>query len=726
MAGLVDPYDSPDHDPWASGRAAPSRGQSKLIDPYDTTQERKSFAERAKEMSDMALSVERTKNTEFGSYLREEAKRPREGEDEAARFKRLYGGLTQAARPGTGEGMIRAGQQGLTFGAGDELNAAVAAALDTDTGLPFSERYGQNLSRERERLGQFREDSPIAAYGTEIAGAIPTAIATSPASAAASLGGKMFFGGVTGGVQGSVYGGLSGEGGAMNRAQNALQTGLIGAGIGAAAPVVTTTVGKIADTVRGARQANALGVPATAARQVAKVAEADQALTGTGAQRIARGGSGAMLADAGPSTRNLLDAAIQSGPAASKARAAVDSRVATAARNVTQAFDDFLGRPQGVRKTARGIAQSTSAARGAAYDAAYAKPIDYASNSGRAVEDVLSRIPPRVMQQAVSEANEDMVSQGLKNMQIMAQVGDDGAVVFKEMPNVQQLDMIKRALQTLGKETDQFGRATAGGTRAKRLAAALREALNDAVPEYSDATAKGADKIAMDQALDLGRQLLRSNMTRELVEEGLAGAGPAERTSAANGLRYAIDEIMANTKRTMSDPQATPQAVNEAAAAFRTIMSRANMEKVQTLLGDDAAGRLFERLDEALSAFELKASVVDNSKTAIRTALQKEVKADVASGVTAAARRGEIGGTLKGVWQNFAGGTPEAEAARADEVFNAISEVLTDPRGQAALQRWQAMQALPNRTGAPPMLTDILRAAPGASGALSQALLPTK
>src|SRR5690606_3299091 len=129
--------------------------------------------------------------------------------------------------------------------------------------------------------------------------------------------------------------------------------------------------------------------------------------------------------------------------------------------------DDALGAPQGLRRTAQGIAKSTAGVRDDAYTAAYSKPINYADTSGQRIEGVLKKVPNSILRRAVDEANDEMVSLGQRNQQIMAQIADDGTVTFREMPNVQQLDEIKKALQRIGySEVDQFGRPTGAGQRA--------------------------------------------------------------------------------------------------------------------------------------------------------------------------------------------------------------------------------------------------------------------
>jgi len=90
--------------------------------------------------------------------------------------------------------------------------------------------------------------------------------------------------------------------------------------------------------------------------------------------------------------------------------------------------------------------------RTARYDAAYSTPIDYAGPTGRQIEAIVTqRIEPDILNQAIQQANAEMRDRGMTNQQIMAQIGPDGSIQFVEMPNVRQLDELKRQLNALAR-----------------------------------------------------------------------------------------------------------------------------------------------------------------------------------------------------------------------------------------------------------------------------------
>ncbi len=128
--------------------------------------------------------------------------------------------------------------QGLTFGGSDE-------ALGWLTSQMGRTPYKENTDAFRTELDDFREESPLAAYGTEIAGAM--AIPFGAIKQGGNLGIRAIQSALLGGSQGALYGFLSGEGDAGERAPNMLAPAAIGGAIGAAIPVASRVLSSIDD-----------------------------------------------------------------------------------------------------------------------------------------------------------------------------------------------------------------------------------------------------------------------------------------------------------------------------------------------------------------------------------------------------------------------------------------------------------------------------------------------
>jgi hypothetical protein len=473
--------------------------------------------------------------------------------------------------------------------------------------------------------------------------------------------------------------------------------GSLGAVLGAFAPMVGEGVAKLAKRVKKLDVqaiAEEFGISAPAARTV-KAALINDDLDAAAA-RLGQLGDDAMLADSGPATGQLLDAASATGGEALRVtRDAVSERSAQIGARLPKRLDELLGKVQGVKSVARGIAGDTAPARQAAYERAFAQPIDY-SGAGRKIEDVLSRVPPRTLKTAIDEANEAMIEAGQRNMQIMAEIGDDGAVVFREMPNLQQVDQIKRALDAIGRESlDQFGRPTSQGVRAQRLARSLRDAAQEAVPAYRAALKAGGDKIQRDEALDIGRKLLFKNTTVEDVREFLSqGVSQEARAAARQGLRETIENTLSNVRRTITDPDIDAR---EAMQLVKEVSSRANKAKLRLVLGESKAKALLDELDRAATALTLRGAVARNSATASRLGAQDQVRAEATPGLP---RRtlGNMGNPLEGareVTQTIAGIDPRSMSEVEKGIFDEIARALTGIRGPDAQRALQAVnQAL--------------------------------
>ena len=109
--------------------------------------------------------------------------------------------MAQNSDTSYGGNLLRAGLQGVTFGFADELEAMARAAASDRT-------YQQEVKDIREDIEQFRETNPVAAYGTEILGAIPTGVGLGIGLLRAGVRGA----GKLGAIEGGIYGIGEGEG----------------------------------------------------------------------------------------------------------------------------------------------------------------------------------------------------------------------------------------------------------------------------------------------------------------------------------------------------------------------------------------------------------------------------------------------------------------------------------------------------------------------------------
>lgn len=687
----MNPYDLIDPPDGAAPPGATQIPPAAGANPYDAI-DPPDFAQRAAAMDPVDLSVARSKNDAFGAYLREQAQRPVKGEAPAARERRLYGSLSDpSGAPGVGEGITRSYVQGGTVGGGDEIVAAGAAALNKltgkDPGRPYSEVYGAYLERERAKLAKFRESNPVTATVSEIGGAIPTMMAAPSFTAAktAHLLTRMGIGAANAAGQGAVYGYNAGEGGAGQRFLNAARTSAIAAPVGGAVPVVAAGAGKYAQNLMRTKDALKAGMSRPTADTLEAVVRADAALSGPGAKRIAAAGPRAMLGDGGASARGLMDTINQQGGSgARRIGKAVGERAAAAGDDMTAALDDAFGRAQGTKGVARRIAQSTAPERQAAYDLAYSRPINYASNSGRAVEEALERVPNGTMKAAVKEANDIMREKAIRNRQILIDVADDGSVTFKQMPDVLQLDMLKRALDNIGaKAKDQFGRPLPEGLRAMRLARRIKAATGDAVPEYLAAVQKGGSKIERDQGLLLGRDIFKAKTTYEDAADFLNNASDAAKKEAAKGVRQQIDTVLSRVKKTLGGAYDEAN-IKEALKAYSELSSRDARAKIKLIVGPEKAAALFKTLDQSGMSLSLRAAMSDGTRTFGRQVARETSRKLKEDGAFNAIREGRPIEGPRRLTAKLLGRSPAQKLAIDDALDDELAKALTQARGPQA------------------------------------------
>jgi hypothetical protein len=576
-------------------------------------------------------------------------------------------------------------------------------AAQAISGVPFVGEYteeavGMVSPRAMEAMRTGREaleaTRPIEAAALKVGGAVAGGAAMLPALPAlggSTLGATALRGAGVGAGLGAAEGAVSGYGrGEGDTRMGEAQTGaLIGGAVGGAVGLVTPVVGAgISEAWKNYKGrsvteiSKSFGISTDAAKVVRTAIENDDLTAAQAA--LQRAGSTSMLADAGPSTQRLLDVSVTSGGAAPRiAGEAVTERAREAGVKMTTVLDDILGAPEGAGTLQRGIRQDTQQARTQSYRVAYAQPIDYSRPRGRALGNLLTRVP----QGAINRANELMRIEGQQSSQILARIAPDGSVTYTRMPDVRQLDYMTRALGDVAEAQNAAGKlggTTQLGRATSNLQRQIRTVLRREVPEYGTALDTAADAISRVKAVDLGRDALSSATTREMVRDGMKGASAAERSAAKAGLRSAIDDTLARVNAVATDPNVDIREFQK--LANNILRSRATRDKMAVILGQRDADRLYQELDEAVVSLELRAAIARNSATQQRQAIAGTVEDITAPGALSQLLAGEPLNATKRVVQIFTGTTPEARALRKMGIYDEIAKSLVGIRGAQAQQ----------------------------------------
>jgi hypothetical protein len=588
---------------------------------------------------------------------------------------------------GIGGDIAESALRGVPFigGVVPQIGAGVRSALGSET-------YSDALVKEKARAKTFDADYPKTSMTGQIAGgvastlpvAVPIAGFVGRAATGAGAIGRSAL--VSAGF-GAPDAAIRADGGVGAKAKAGLIGGFTGASIGAALPVVgkgvSYVVNKIADALRVRGQLGSIGLTPESAAPLIRALESDNTLGQAGTNSIRAAGRNAMVADAGPNAKQLVDyIASKGGPAGSTVLQRVNARASAELPILNRTLNRTLGgEPTSVNAITSNLRTGTAAARGSAYDAAYARPIDYSAPAGRTLESLLERVPAS----AIRKANELMAIEGVRSRQIIANIADDGSVTFRRMPDVRQFDYITRGLRDVADELDgqgKLGGTTDVGRAISGLSRQIRRSLRTSVPEYGRALETAADPISKREALLFGNKLLSKSVTRGDVAEEVADMTGPQLEYVARGIREKIDDAIAAVNRIASDPNIDAREVNK---VFSELSSRAAREKISAVIPERAARLLFGRLDQAERALQLRAAVAQNSKTFPRQAMDESVKTLTEPGMLQSLVSGRPIESGRKMLSTALGQSPERTAAITDRHLAQIADFLTGLRGANAV-----------------------------------------
>ena len=597
-----------------------------------------------------------------------------------------------------------------------------ARALKQAEGIPFVGGWLQDiasavspeLEAKRKALSEAKQSQdPIESTALQVSGAVIPSIIAAPLAAPASfvswlsklptfqkIAAVSGTGGVLGLVEGAVSG--AGRGGEGGRLEGAIEGGAIGGAGGFAGGLLPPALIKGYENLKvsfrnvGAEDiARSLNISIPAAQVISNTFRDAGTDVKTALQNIFKAGEEGMVGDSGSAAQGLLDAAAATGGQAGQITAEeVTGRAARQGAALSTSMDDALGALPKVDNQAadaldmaENIGSSTKVPRQEAYDLAYNTPINYSAPKGMEVERVFNALPNRFKGAAIARANEkaDLVAYQTgqpKPEQILADISEDGSISFSVMPNLRQLDQIKQAIGEVAfNQVDSFGRPTADALDAIQWYREISSRLKDASPEYRKAVDLGGDKISLDNALDLGLDLLNPNMSARDVVRKMKGADKIEKQYAKLGVRSSVDDLISNVKATIASPDID---INALRTVFTKLSSKNSRDKIKHLLSASEAKQLFKDLDQAQMSLALRAAVAINSKTAVRKTQKEYVDELSPVGIVSHLLRLEPAKASQEVVKKITGETDALAVEARQEIYTDIAKVLTQIKGKEA------------------------------------------
>jgi galactitol-specific phosphotransferase system IIB component len=514
------------------------------------------------------------------------------------------------------------------------------------------------------------------------------------------------YGGAGAGIPAAIQ--ASGEAESGERLTEGLKTGGIAATTGGAIasglPFAAEGANRLSEFIKASELKiiqNALGISRSAA-MVIKSAFAQGGDINTAIQNIQRAGDSGMLADAGVAAKALADAAAQAGPEPAQTVATNIGRRAEAVKSqLEQTLQETLGDPLiGPQAAVRQIRNRTQDLRNNAYSRAYNTPIDYSTGgAGERIMSVIDRIDKKTLTAAIEEANADMLADGVQNMQIRVRLDASGNVteVTNDM-NVQQLDYVKRALQTLAennRDTVTY-KFSPQGRRYARLASDLRRELGEGIidPEsgarvYDEAVKLGGNTIAEENAFRMGQDLLRPKTKIEDVMETL-GDDPSEAQLEAlrMGMSQYVRNILQDVRAVPSDPDLEARQLD---AFYRLTSSGSAREKIAAVMGD-MTDDFLRQIDEVGQAAITRASLSRNSATAIRQSTQKGIEEMTSAGPVTKLFQGQPLEATRKMVSELTGFTDEFSENQRMAIYNDVAKALTEVGTDDAIRALNVMR----------------------------------
>ncbi|WP_319568267.1 hypothetical protein [Cohaesibacter marisflavi] len=483
---------------------------------------------------------------------------------------------------------------GLMSGYDDEIGAGMVApfkaAADYLRGDGFDIGRAYNNLQQRFDAGKAarREAHPVSSVAGELAGSMALAGGAGKAGlTTAGRVGKGLVGRMAGGAaEGAAYGALAGAGEAKpgSRGQGAAVGGILGAGIGGAAPAVGSAIS-------GVRNISQVGKN-SAAKLARKVLASDEMTAQEALNRLAKENPDTMLADIGPNAR-IWAGGIENrpGPAKTTINKALTDRSSNASQRVNTLADDLLGKtedtlslPGYIRE--RQLEQSRPFYEGLAN-------VDV-PNDNIIINDLLNR-----------PAGQEALEYGKK---IAANMGHP---VSENGYTVRDLDYAKQWLDGRISRLNEQGQTSLAYSY-QNVRDGLIEELDKLTTMYPHARDVYSGHAAILDAHKSGERIFHANQMPHDVRANLEKMPISEKNAYKAGARRALAQKMGTARND----------VNQARSEFQKDF---NKEKMAAAFGDDAANRLTSALEDETRFMHTKNDVLNNSKTAERAAVQRQI-----------------------------------------------------------------------------------------------------
>lgn len=487
-------------------------------------------------------------------------------------------GPGSVARPPAPSQMGRMGIQGMTFGFGDEIEAAIRSMF------PGGAAYEVERDKIRQELAQYQAENPGKAITMEVLGSIATnvgagalnklrgAIASREAVPAIREVAKV------GGIEGGLYGLGTSE--AETLAGQATDTAR-GALIGTAIPTALTGAVRagggifrnVADYARekfGNRASNA--VQAELMRLVEQTGKSSDEIV----QDII---DGRIMADNATLAMVLKNYVVEGGEAG---RAVLERGQARAQTTAQRAQEELRGSltPGMDENVIRGMRQADDVLKemeNKAYQEVFETSGDVSTGLANQLLSVYQRYP-----EAASQAK---TLYGRRQLVPLLTTGDNGAITFARMPNLEDAEIAYRMIRDLSGKEFREGAGTMGAAVGEDVAA-LKSAIDDFSPELAAARRGASMRRGVSKSFEDGSKSLSKNVDEVALLIKDLEKSPEKLQAYRAGFMSAIRDRARRTKTTLGNLAKEDTQLGE---LLRVVLPEEDIDRVARQL--DIAGQ---------------------------------------------------------------------------------------------------------------------------------------
>jgi hypothetical protein len=476
---------------------------------------------------------------------------------------------------------FRTAAQGTTLGFADEAEARFKS------GVLGEGTYEENVGDIRQKLKQYREDSPVESVAMEVAGATIPAFFSRGATAPTSLmnvAGRGLLEGAASGY-GTAEGSLADQ--AAQTVTGAGAGGILGLGTHIGMSGISSLADGVVSTMRrltGSKGATVVD------NEIKRLAEQSGE---TPDEIVARIANGEIMAD-NKSLQMALRAYLREGGITeSQIRKAIPERAESLRLEGVAALQQGLSPSSGsnVLKAVRMKEDDFKKSMSDAYKNVYNK-VGSAPELADPLIEAVRRLPK------AKEAIEDAYTSGAGNLVPFFKIGDDGAIEMLRAPTLEDAEIIRRVIDDSASDAFRNSRGTVGSNLAS-LESDLRRRIDEFSPELAQTRSQYRQMNVVRDQFEEGRKAFNKPPEQLEIDIEAIADNPQALSAFREGVMAQINNKMSRAggkqlMRKLSDPQTLEGKL------FQQVFPDGQMkrEALRALSSAGAAQSTFEKVIE--------------------------------------------------------------------------------------------------------------------------------